>query len=59
MQVPWGAVPSSASAGKLGARFVRPGVSGFVALPRAALVDLSFQFAKSRCLADLRIPSFY
>ena len=59
MLVPWGAVPSTASTVRLGARFVCPGISGFVALSHIALVDLSFQFAKSRCLADLRIPSFY
>ena len=59
MQVPWGPVPSVASVSELGARFVCPGISGHVVLPRAALVDLSFQFARSRCLADLRIPSFF
>ena len=59
MQVPWGPVPSVASVTVLGARFVCPGISGHVVLPRAALVDLSFQFARSRCLADLRIPSFF
>ena len=59
MQVPWGPVPSVASVSELGARFLCPGISGHVVLPRAALVDLSFQFAKSRCLADLRIPSFF
>ena len=40
MLVPWGPVPNTASALCLGARFVCPGVSGHVVLPRAALVAL-------------------
>lgn len=59
MVVPWDPVPSTAFALRLGARLKCHGISGHVVLSRAALTDLSFQFAKSRCLADLRTPSFY
>ena len=53
---PWVSVPVTQSAIRLGAR---PGFSGHVALPCEARTDLSFQFAWSRCLADLRTPFFY
>ena len=57
--VPWVVLPTTQSAAELGARFACPGVSGHVALSCDVRMDLSFQFARSRCLADLRIPSFY
>ena len=57
--VPWVVLPTTQSAVSLGARFACPGISGHVALPPDVRVGLSFQFARSRCLADLRIPSFY
>ena len=57
--VPWVVLPTTRSATDLGARFVCPGVSGHVALSCDVRLDLAFQFARSRCLADLRIPSFY
>ena len=46
--VPWVALPSTQSAVELGARFVCFGISGLLALPLEARVDLSFQFARSR-----------
>ena len=58
LSVPWSPLPLLRSAADLGARFVRPGFSGVV-VPPAARLDLSFQFARSRCVADLRIPSYY
>ena len=57
--LPWVVLPTTQSAVSLGARFACPGISGHVALPSDVRVDLSFQFARSRCLADLRVPSFY
>ena len=57
--VPCVALPAASSAAGLGARLVCPDISGHIVLPREPLVDLFFQFARSRCLADLRIPSFY
>ena len=57
--VPWVALPAASSAAGLGARLVCPGICGHIVLPRETLVDLFFQVARSRCCADLRIPSFY
>ena len=57
--VPWVVLRSTRSAVDLGARFACPGVSEHIVLRIDARVDLSFRFARSRCLADLRIPSFY
>ena len=42
--VPWVALPSTQSAVELGARFVCPGISGHLALPLEARVDLCLQF---------------